>query len=31
VPYMVLLILAVVFLFDNLSNAVPPRLIGQTA
>jgi phosphonate transport system permease protein len=30
VAYMVLLILFVVFLFDNLSNAIRSRLIGQT-
>ena len=29
VAYMVLLILGVVFLFDNISNAVRSRLIGQ--
>ena len=31
VAYMVLLILAVVFLFDNLSNAIRSRLIGPAA
>jgi phosphonate transport system permease protein len=30
VAYMVLLILMVVFLFDNLSNAIRSRLIGKT-
>ncbi len=31
VAYMVLLILIVVFLFDNMSNAIRSRLIGETA
>jgi phosphonate transport system permease protein len=30
VAYMVLLILMVVFLFDNASNAIRSRLIGKT-